>query len=101
MSSAYHRPENIPIPVSSFDPESLRKLAQTYNGLLEEDVVTVGGDFVPELIERSQLVVEKIENGIGTTATAETIQMGLVVLDESERVVLESARRIQTPRRFI
>jgi hypothetical protein len=94
------RPKNIPIPVSSLDPEGLRQLAGVYNSVVEDEVHVIAGDVLPEIIDRSHKLASKIEGTVGVTAMSETTILGLLTLDESDKDILKRARYLQ-PKRVI
>jgi hypothetical protein len=92
--------DSAPVPISSLDPESLRQLAQIYDGLAQEEVRVVAGDVVPELIEKSQELAGKIEEVVGATAVSETATVGILSLDKPDESILRNARRFQPKRLY-
>ena len=82
------------VPVSLTDSDGLRELAGVYKGMVDEDVIAVAGDNLPEIIELSQSLADRIETTIGSVATLREVSIGIVDINEDENKILESARRI-------
>lgn len=94
MQESY-RESIIPEPVSSQDIEALSRLAETYKGLVDNNVRTVRQDSVPELIETSNGLADRITAGLGGVAASETVIIGVLPLSEEEKEVLAMSRRIR------
>lgn len=90
--------ENIENKPEAFIPEDrvgLIALADSYEKLLESDVLLVRQDSVPEIVETSRELAQKIENEIGPMATVETVTIRMIAVSEAERKTLEMARRVR------
>ena len=84
----------LPEPVSTHDIEALAALEGLYDDMRKDNVHIVRDEPVVEIMSRTRELSSKIQKDLGITAASETMIIGLVKLDETEKTLSDRSRRI-------